>query len=203
MHPNMIHKLVAPGRMVPIDIASQVHRQSLTPIRNTANLVWGWQMNILALQENARVMLTGQRGNATLSAVGAYEVGDFCTLDSQVQLLRRVARRAANSSAWRSLASRLVRAAKSSTGAAESVRWRAGIDHLSQSFRSENKAAMQYPANPPSGGTCSFGSSPNPTRSEGRTLWHNSASIGVIPGGLAMDGVHSDISPRCVPRRLP
>jgi len=69
-HPNLVHRLVAPGGIVPPDILPAVHSISRTPLRNTANHVWLWQIAEAARAGGARVVLTGEWGNPTISATG-------------------------------------------------------------------------------------------------------------------------------------
>jgi asparagine synthase (glutamine-hydrolysing) len=76
LHANMRHHFVAPGGITPLDILPVVHAVSLTPIRNTANLVWSWQISKQAAALGSRVILCGDHGNLSVSYPG-----DLCDAD--------------------------------------------------------------------------------------------------------------------------
>jgi len=91
MHPNIRHVAVTGGGLCALDLIPATHASSRTPVRNGANHLWLGRISRLANASGARVILTGQRGNVTVSS--------SATLD---ELLR--ARRLR--SAWKYLAAR-------------------------------------------------------------------------------------------------
>jgi len=70
MSPNIVHRLVPPGDTLPLQIMPAIHRQSRTVVRNTANQVWLWKSAERCRQTGIRVLLNGERGNSSISAVG-------------------------------------------------------------------------------------------------------------------------------------
>jgi asparagine synthase (glutamine-hydrolysing) len=143
MHPNMIHRLVPPENMIPLDILPAIHSRSLTPVGTTANQVWGWKINVAASRDNARVVLYGQRGNSTLSAVGAYGARDFYSPKVQFQRVSRRVLRAGNIDEWRAFASVFSRARKFSVDPTPGTPLRNGSIFLAESFRKNNLESIQ------------------------------------------------------------
>lgn len=71
MHANMHHHGLSPRGICLLDVLADVHRSSATPVRNSANYLWVSQIPRQARQHGCRVVLTGQRGNASISFAGA------------------------------------------------------------------------------------------------------------------------------------
>ena len=120
-HHNMRHASVTPGGRCSLDILDAIHARSRTSTRNTANNLWYDTIATRMAKSGARVLLTGDKGNATIS----YERGDNKTVRGFVvdsiaglRALGRLARRRA--------------------GNVE----RAGAIALTQEFRARNDAAL-------------------------------------------------------------
>lgn len=68
MHPNMSHVPVSAYGLSPLDLMPALHARSRTPVRNGANHLWLGRICRMARTSGAQVILTGQRGNLTISA---------------------------------------------------------------------------------------------------------------------------------------
>jgi asparagine synthase (glutamine-hydrolysing) len=79
-HPNIQHHLVPPGGKTPLDILAAAHSVSHTPIRDTADLVWAWQISALAACKRAQVVLCGDHGNYSISYAGELCDASFARL---------------------------------------------------------------------------------------------------------------------------
>jgi asparagine synthase (glutamine-hydrolysing) len=90
LHTNMRHHLVAPGGITPLDILPAVHAVSRTPIRNTANLVWSWQISARAAALGCRVILCGDHGNLSVSYTGDLSDADWIGMTRIAEAAQRV-----------------------------------------------------------------------------------------------------------------
>jgi asparagine synthase (glutamine-hydrolysing) len=70
MHPNVRHVSIQPGGLCPLDLMPAIHAHSRTPVRNSANHLWLGRISRIAAESGARIILTGQRGNSSISASG-------------------------------------------------------------------------------------------------------------------------------------
>jgi len=68
MHPNIRHVMITAGGLCALDLIPATHASSRTPVRNGANHLWLGRISRLANASGARVILTGQRGNVTVSS---------------------------------------------------------------------------------------------------------------------------------------
>jgi asparagine synthase (glutamine-hydrolysing) len=68
MHPNIRHVAISGGGLCALDLIPATHAISRTPVRNGANHLWLGRIALLANASGARVILTGQRGNVTVSS---------------------------------------------------------------------------------------------------------------------------------------
>jgi asparagine synthase (glutamine-hydrolysing) len=73
-HSNISHVILRSDGRVALDLLSQIHRCCATPVRNGANHVW---LDSIARTAGPGVILTGARGNFSLSYAGA---GGFAEL---------------------------------------------------------------------------------------------------------------------------
>lgn len=106
MHDNMQMNFVTPGGLCPLDVVGAIHATSHTPVRNGPNHVWYGRICEMAMTRGARVVLTGQWGNATVSFAGD---GGIANLARALQLtaayhLAREGARHSGVSVWRLLA---------------------------------------------------------------------------------------------------
>lgn len=69
-HPNIAHICVSAGGRSPIDVLGPMAEGSATPVRGGANLLWLDLISSSARAAGARVLLTGQQGNFSLSHSG-------------------------------------------------------------------------------------------------------------------------------------
>ncbi|HEY6926858.1 MAG TPA: asparagine synthase-related protein [Steroidobacteraceae bacterium] len=68
MYPNIRHVTLSSGGLCALDLIPATHASSRTPVRNGANHLWLGRISRLANASGARVILTGQRGNVTVSS---------------------------------------------------------------------------------------------------------------------------------------
>lgn len=138
-HPNIVHHLVPPNGMIPLDILPAIHARSRTAVRNTANQIWLWKINEAALAGGARVVLNGQRGNASLSVDGRYAGADWLSGAPYLFLLRKLAFAALDPSAW---LPRLESAAAKIAERRKPPLFREGAAFLSRAFRAAHADAI-------------------------------------------------------------
>jgi asparagine synthase (glutamine-hydrolysing) len=70
MHDNITHVGVTPGGRCLIDILPAIRARSHTPLRNGANHIWLNAIATSMADRGVRVLLMGEKGNATISASG-------------------------------------------------------------------------------------------------------------------------------------
>ena len=87
-HDNMQHIAVTPGGLCSLDIIEAVHRSARTPVRNVANHIWGGEIASRSAQSGARVVLSGGRGNATVSYDGNGALRDLVLQGQWIRALR-------------------------------------------------------------------------------------------------------------------
>ncbi|WP_404370641.1 asparagine synthase-related protein [Sphingomonas sp. MMS24-J45] len=69
-YPNLAHRLVSVGNRSWPDLIARLGRESATPVRGSANLLWLDEISRCARADGARVLLTGQHGNFSFSHNG-------------------------------------------------------------------------------------------------------------------------------------
>lgn len=67
MHGNMRHVAITPEGACPLDILSETHAASRTPVRNGANFLWFGKMAAQVRAAGGTMLLVGEKGNATVS----------------------------------------------------------------------------------------------------------------------------------------
>lgn len=74
-HPNMRHAVVSPTGTSPLDVLPELHARSHTPVRNGVNLPWFSRILAMSAAAGRRVLLSGDKGNATLSPGSDWATG--------------------------------------------------------------------------------------------------------------------------------
>lgn len=70
LYPNIVHRLTSVGSRSWPQLISCINRDSALPVRGSANLLWLDEISRQARADGARVLLTGQHGNFSLSHSG-------------------------------------------------------------------------------------------------------------------------------------
>jgi asparagine synthase (glutamine-hydrolysing) len=70
LYPNIVHRLTSVGSRSWPQLISRINRDSALPVRGSANLLWLDEISRQARADGARVLLTGQHGNFSLSHSG-------------------------------------------------------------------------------------------------------------------------------------
>jgi asparagine synthase (glutamine-hydrolysing) len=91
MHDNLKLVKITPGGICTLDVASQLHAVSRTPVRNGANHIWYLRSCLEARATGARVMLLGGKGNATISWTGDGALHDLLSQMKWGQAIRHAA----------------------------------------------------------------------------------------------------------------
>ena len=78
-HATAIPAWVSFADVSPLQVARETRALSHTPVRNTANQVWFRAMCQQTVAHGSRVLLTGERGNATISAGAEVAIGRLFT----------------------------------------------------------------------------------------------------------------------------
>ncbi|MES2367125.1 MAG: asparagine synthase-related protein [Pseudomonadota bacterium] len=71
LHANIQHQAVSPQGVCLLDTLHAVHKKNVTPVRNGANHFWLTEIALRARQAGCSVVLTGMRGNGSISFAGA------------------------------------------------------------------------------------------------------------------------------------
>ncbi len=78
LYPNIDHHVVRPSGMSALALIETSHRLAGQPVGHVCNNVWWQEINRRAGEAGVRVMLTGEAGNATISAgLGVDTLGDL------------------------------------------------------------------------------------------------------------------------------
>lgn len=77
LHPNVEHVVVRPDGASPFDHLAWLHRHSQYPGGHICNHVWWTAIERRASERGARVLLTGEQGNLTISAGGLAQLADL------------------------------------------------------------------------------------------------------------------------------
>jgi asparagine synthase (glutamine-hydrolysing) len=140
-HGNTTHTLVRPDGTSPLLVMQETHAVSRTPVRNTANQVWFRAICRMASAQGSRVLLTGERGNATVSLGAEASLGRlFSTHPFRAMSLARQDARNGGRPALRSLFGELRVRARMLTGPPQ-VPWY-GESLLSEAMQSRLAPAL-------------------------------------------------------------
>jgi asparagine synthase (glutamine-hydrolysing) len=146
---NIRHRLVRPDGMTPLDILPGVHAISQTPIRNTANLLWSWQISALAARNRCGVVLCGDHGNLSISYSGDNSDASRASINGIAEMSQRAWDQFRFGGIRRSAATLI--AGPRAAGKRRGRNLRPGTDVLLPEFRSacrEDLLEMELPASP-------------------------------------------------------